>query len=131
MNETIINGTLKAATTFIREKMASNDIWLIKGMLAIYARQTDDEQRIESTRYHNSIGFNGVDAEILSSFSKQVLEWERTPPKNRKYRSPLSKRQLEIVRNKMDKYAGQLVRVAREKAVMETTMEEVVLVDAD
>lgn len=91
----------------IRNKLLSDDRWLVRGMLAIYRRQTSQEQSYAQTIEHNGEGFNATDAEILSSFSEQVLRGRTLSPK-----------QLEIARRCMPKYAGQLLRIAeREQAV--------------
>jgi hypothetical protein len=98
----------------IKHNMLHNQQWLCRGILAIFARQTDDEQNVEHTRYHNSRGFNGTDAKILSSFAKQIERWNAETV--HRYPTPLSDRQLAIAARKMGKYAVQLVRVVREKA---------------
>ena len=101
----------------IREKLVSDDRWLVRGILAIYARQTSDERSNQTTVYQNGIGFNGRDAAILSSFAKQILAWEATPVEDRRYSFPLSthvKGQLPLARRMMLKYAGQLARIAAE-----------------
>jgi hypothetical protein len=98
----------------IRGKLATSDKWLIRGILAIYARQTADEQSSQTTKYHNGVGFNGTDATLLSSFAKQIRAWEGTDPSQRRYRLPLSPKQMQLARRKMGKYAGQLARIAEE-----------------
>jgi len=90
--------------------------WPVRAMLAIYAKQTATEQATEATSEDNGVGFNGLDAEILSSFSKQVQRWDATPADQRRFPVPLSEKQLTIARRKMAKYAGQLARLARAKA---------------
>lgn len=89
---------------FIRAKLLSDDRWLFRGILAIYGRQTDEEQTHGQTVEDNGVGFNGVDAEILTSFALQLKE-----------RGSLSPRQVEIARKKMPKYAGQLAKIATGK----------------
>ena len=106
--ETIINATLANARLMIRDNIAENDQWLTRGILAIYERQTADEQTQEQTqeqtRYSNGIGFGATDAEILSSFAKQLLKgWT------------LSAKQMQVARRCMAKYSGQLARIVREK----------------
>lgn len=85
----------------IREKMATDGRWLIRGLLAIYDRQTADEKSMGATVEDNGIGFNGVDAEILTSIAM-----------NYKTRNFISPKQLAIVQKKMVKYAGQLAKIA-------------------
>ncbi len=112
----IRNASEKQAAQMVRENLAASDTWLIRGLLAIFKRQTSDEQTSEHTKYRNDIGFNGLDAPILSSFAKQARRWYDTPESQRKFRSPLSPKQMALARRKMAKYAGQLARIARETA---------------
>ena len=89
----------------IKEKLEANNsssvIWIQRGILAIYAKQTEDEKFEKSTNYNNNVGFTGVDAKILSSFAEQLIKgWT------------LSKKQIEIAKKKMPKYAGQLSKIA-------------------
>ena len=109
--ETILDASLANARVMIQENMRDNDQWLYRGILAIYDRQTQEEQNTETTRDANGVGFSALDAQILSSFAEQIQTWQRD--RNPKYKSPLSPRQKEIARNKMAKYAMQLARIAR------------------
>ena len=85
----------------IRENMQSSDKWLIRGLLAIYKGQTETEQEQFQTIEHNGIGFNGFDAEFLTSVAQQVLE-----------RRTLTANQVSAVRRAMLKYSGQLAKIA-------------------
>ncbi len=97
------------AKRLVRDKLATNNEWLVRGMMALYARQTEDEKTAENTKYLNRRGFNSADSEILTSFAKQ---WER--------RNWLSDKQMGILKRKMAKYAGQLARIARGEEVQPT-----------
>jgi hypothetical protein len=88
----------------IRLQLLSNDKWLIRGMLAIHARQTEEEKATESTKEQNGIGFNGVDANILTDM---VNQYKRT--------GYLSNRQINLIRKKMVKYANQLSHIANKE----------------
>jgi DNA-binding transcriptional regulator YiaG len=90
-----------------KQKLASHPQWAIRGCLAIYAKQTADEREAEQTREDNGVGFTGTDAEILSSFAKQIQRWEQ----DKRFPSPLSDKQLAILHKRMPKYAGQLLRI--------------------
>ena len=89
----------------IKAKIEVDDKWLFRGILAIYEKQTMDEKNSKVTCHENGVGFNGTDAEILSSFAEGI----------KKYGS-LTQKQIPIARKKMIKYAGQLARIAKEKA---------------
>lgn len=95
-----------------------------KALLVLLDRQTADEQASERTIEHNGRGFTGYDAELLTSFAKQVrLNRYGNPPGQR-----LSPRQHEIAIKRLPKYAKQLRLVATEKAVRGTVDQEAVVV---
>lgn len=94
--------TKKARIAHIREALGSNANWAIRGMLRIYANQTEDEKESEETSHDNGIGFSGCDANILSSFAKQIEKGRAMSPK-----------QMAIIFKKMPKYAAQLESVSR------------------
>lgn len=107
--------SLKRGRDLIQDNLRESDAWVIRGLLCIYDYQTADEQASEHTKDHNDVGFNGLDAQILTSFAKQVHKHKRNP----QYPTPLSVKQMRICRNKMLKYAGQLARVVRQTAPVE------------
>lgn len=88
----------------IKAHLTTSDQWLTRALVAIFKRQTAYEQQAERTQDLNGVGFNGVDAEILSSFAKQVLQG-RT----------LSEKQIALARKKMPKYSRQLARIANKE----------------
>jgi hypothetical protein len=89
----------------IREKIKTDDNWLIRGLLAIYDRQTEEEQSNHTTNVHNGIGFSAFDAEFMTN----VAKWYNN-------KGFLSEKQLMHVRKKMLKYSGQLARIANGQA---------------
>ena len=88
----------------IKENLVSSDKWLARGLLAIYDKQTVAEVNSYSTIENNSVGFDGLDAEILTSIAQQLRE-----------RGTMSYKQTTLVRKKMTKYAGQLAKIANGK----------------
>lgn len=89
------------------------DRWVVRGMLSILKYQTEEEQQAGVTVEDNGVGFNGVDAEILTSFCDQArrgLGYHKNNPL--KYTMCLSAKQMEMARTKMLKYSGQLARIA-------------------
>lgn len=92
--------TKKEIQTAIREQITSNNASAIRAMLRIFQYQTSDEQRFGVTSHSNGVGFTSSDAEILTSFCKQLS-----------YRS-LSEKQLTFLRKTIGKYAGQLTEQA-------------------
>lgn len=99
----------------IKTELASgNRPLLIRALLAIYEGQTSHEKLSMATTEDNGIGFNGVDAEILTSF---VEQWKR--------KSWLSDKQYALLQKKMPKYSGQLERIAAAKVAPKVEQEVV------
>ncbi len=110
------------AAKIIREQITTNDKWLIRGIIAIYNHQTEDEQTVGVTKYNNKIGFSGLDASIMTSLAKRIEDWEKTPVENREYPTPLSYGQIKLARRLMPKYSGQLAKIARPRNKMKHTL---------
>jgi len=91
-------------TIDIKIKLITDVKWLYRGILAIYEMQTLEEQSVENTIESNGVGFNGSDANLLSSFAKQLLQ-----------RGELSEKQRILARSKMVKYSSQLLKIAKSK----------------
>lgn len=87
----------------IRNKVSTDPRWATRALIALYNKQTREEQSIEMTVERNGAGFNALDAEILSSFAKQALAGRR-----------LSQKQLAIAYKKLPKYSVQLYKIALE-----------------
>lgn len=83
---------------FVKDKLATEIPWMQRGLLKIFALQTDDEQAYNTTSVNNNVGFTGVDAEILSSFAKGLTKYKR-----------LSVKQMAILKKKMPKYWRQII----------------------
>ena len=92
----------KDRVAFVKNMLQTNDAWLKRGLLAIYRLQTSTEQATLTTRVVNSVGFSAFDAEFLSAMAQRVEKGYN-----------LSFKQLAAVRRGMNKYAGQLVRIAK------------------
>lgn len=91
----------------IKSKLLSGDvIWIERSILAIFAKQTADEQSMEVTNRLNKVGFTGADAGILSSFAKWL---------NRSTNNHLTPKQMIIARKKMPKYSKQLAKIANKE----------------
>jgi hypothetical protein len=86
----------------LQKLILTSDLMVYKSLMLIYERQTADEQRVKATTDLNSIGFTGVDGEILSSFSEGYKKYGSLTPK-----------QMAIARPKMKKYWRQLIEVIR------------------
>jgi len=119
-NDAILAASNKTAIQMIKDNLAVSDKWVKRAVLVIYAAQTAAEQATETTREENGVGFNGTDAEILSSFAKQIIEFEAGKSQ---FRDALSPKQMGLARAKIAKYAGQLLKVARAKAAAKAAAE--------
>lgn len=95
----------------IRELLETRNVAVEKAILTLYEHQTRDEQETETTKYDNGVGFNGLDAEFLSSLAKQMLANRYGRLKG----SRLTENQMKYARKKVMKYAGQLVKIANAK----------------
>ena len=91
--------TKKDTLTALQQKLALDGRWAIRALLAIFRNQTEDEKDKATVRDHNEMGFRCMDAEILTSFARQVHN-----------RRNLSEKQMRVVHKLMPKYARQLMR---------------------
>lgn len=88
----------------IRNKLAVDQVWLERGVVAIFERQTNAEQRRERTIEHNRIGFSAFDAGRMSYYAKWIKGGRH-----------LSGKHLVKARAKMMSYAGQLAKIANDE----------------
>ena len=93
--------TKKAIEAFVKSKLANDDKWAARALVRIYDMQTPAEKTMLETNEENNVGFNGYDANLLSSFAKQYID--------RKF---LSVRQMEIVKQRIPKYWKQIIAIA-------------------
>lgn len=78
-----------------------SDKAVMRALLALYARQTQDEKAMGYTSHANGAGFNKRDAEWLSDIARKVPIYGRLTP-----------RQTAAVRPRMKFYWRQLVDIA-------------------
>jgi len=88
----------------IKDLIENRNDAVIRGMLRIYDLQTESEKVFGDTHENNSIGFSGVDGDIMSSF---VKFYNKT--------NFLTFKQMKIARKKMLKYAGQLTKISNKE----------------
>ncbi len=93
----------------IRSKINLDQRWLERGILALDARQTSDEQAGGVTIYDNDRGWNAADASF-GGYLARYLRRSRRPEGQR-----LSGRFIQEARDMMQKYCGQLARIAAAK----------------
>jgi hypothetical protein len=75
-----------------------------KAIIALYARQTADEQSTKLTSVSNGRGFNKIDAPFLTDIAKKLPL----------YSMNLTPRQLTTARKMLRKYGRQLAEIANE-----------------
>lgn len=85
-------------------QIAGNQNWALRAALRIFKYQTTEEADFGATLESNGVGFNGFDANFVTSVVKQHLEGRR-----------LTKKQSDALRRIMPKYAEQLYRIVYEK----------------
>ncbi len=89
----------------IKQKVTTDWLWAERALLALYKRQTEDEQRAGEARHDNGVGFNAFDASLFS----YCAEWLKGSP----YLHLNNKFSAKIM-SKMGKYARQLKEIAEE-----------------
>lgn len=96
---------LTATKTWTKDEILSliktNDKMVIRSVLKLYDYQTDREKLNMSTGEENGVGFNKYDSPFLTSIAQQI-----------KKNYQLTTKQINVVRKKLLKYAGQLTRIA-------------------
>ena len=85
----------------IQALLSRSDRAVMRAVVAIYRRQTSEEQVGMVTTESNGRGFGLYDAELLSNVAKTLLDGR-----------PITEKQLAISRNKMKKYWRQLLEIA-------------------
>ena len=96
----------------IARNVASNDDWVVAGLLAIYEQQTRDEKALRETKHVNDVGFNCADARKMSSFAEQAKAWKEHRGRSAKFPCALSDKQIFVARKRLKKYVGQLTDIA-------------------
>lgn len=86
---------------YIRWLLTMNDKAVERAIVAIYQRQTADEQSAGDTKHSNGIGFNGADARLGSYYARWVLSGRN-----------LTGHHLVKARTMSHKYVRQLTEIA-------------------
>ena len=84
---------------FLKQKLATDSRWALRGLQVVFARQTEHEKTVAKTEEDNGVGFSGVDAEFLTSLATQYETRGRLFPK-----------QMVYVYRRMPKYARQILQ---------------------
>lgn len=94
-------------------KIAGNQNWALRAALRIVSLQTEEERNVGATVSSNGVGLNAFDAEIVTSIVEQHLKGRR-----------LTKKQSDLLRRTMPKYAEQLYRIVYENGRDESSSGE-------
>jgi hypothetical protein len=95
----------------VKAALLRSDVFVERALLALHARQDDDEQALGVTKKDNGRGFNKMDASFLTSLAEWAARNKDGYPDG--YR--LSPKQKAAARRRLSKYAGQLVEIAHER----------------
>ncbi len=93
----------KTSKVYIYDLLSKSDYAVERAMLAIFNRQTMDEQNLGSTIVHNGMGFAAPDARLGSYYARWIISGKR-----------LSGKHLDKARSMSYKYVGQLQKVAQD-----------------
>jgi hypothetical protein len=112
--------TIKARQEYVKQKLATDKTWAIKGMQLIYSYQTCDEKNMGETKYDNNIGFSGAHGEIMSSFARQyeAKKW-------------LSDNQLKVVFKIMPKYWKQILATCNDEILLQCMLKDGIITAAE
>jgi hypothetical protein len=105
--------TKAARVEWMRQQLKTNTKWALHALVTIANQQTTEEQISDRTIQHNGVGFGANDGDILMSFAKQVIAWNAETV--HKYATPLSARQVELLKKRIGKYARQLCDLSQAK----------------
>jgi hypothetical protein len=100
----------KAIINSWKGKIAQNDQWALRAAIRLVQLQTAEEVASSATLDSNGVGLGAFDADIVTSI---VLKYTAG--------IKLSRGQLDVLRRKMPKYAGQLYRLTNPRPGNSTT----------
>lgn len=93
--------TAKQWEVAIKYVLKHNDKALLKALYIVYKNQTSEELQERESKNRNGIGFNKLDAPMLTSMAHSVFG-----------QNEVSEKDLQILRTKMPKYWRQIRSVA-------------------
>lgn len=90
---------------YLKDLLKTNEAALVKSIVLIYDRQTDEEKNKGESIEDNYVGFSKVDANDMGAIARKI-----------KAGKALTKGELAKSRNKMQKYWKQLMVISKEQA---------------
>ncbi len=107
--------------------LETDDRAVIRALLVLHERQTDDEKRSEDTRHENGVGFRSCDAKMGSSMAKFFQRNQYLTPKQIAYWRKRDKRG----NMRIAVYWRQLMEAAEQKAARKAVATPAPVVPAD
>lgn len=119
----------KEVEEYVRQKLATDDLWAKKALLLIYSKQTTHEQAAGRTEVNNSVGFSGHDSEYLTSLAKQLekhlqlikCECPNLTENEQLKKAWLSQRQMVVLKQSIKKYWRQVINASDEIKLLRAT----------
>jgi hypothetical protein len=90
--------TKKEMIEKLRKQISEKDSTTVNTLMLVYANQMEDEQRHETVKYHNGIGFKPQDARMGCLLAKWYKE-----------KGFFTSNQIAYIKRMVQKYAGQVV----------------------
>jgi len=118
IDSVVKNISKKDITNFVKYKLATNEVWAKKALLAIYSFQTLEEQSLKITTSYNEVGFSGADAEILSNFAEQLYQ-----------KGWLSRKQILLLMKKIVKYHRQIINISDTDKLIEMVLKNKITIN--
>ena len=99
----------------VLSKLETDDRWMESALLALYARQTELEQRSGCTIDANDRGMQQADAKLFGEYARQIKAGNRLRAEQIcECRKPWHRGNTPVIR--IGKYRKQIVRMIEEKA---------------
>jgi hypothetical protein len=92
---------MRYTVEYIRHKIATDQAWMERAVIAIYNKQTSGEKQMRRTVHKNYVGFSAPDAKFFSYVATWIL--------GRRHLTGKFKRRAFM---RIPKYAGQLTKIA-------------------
>lgn len=93
--------------------LKTNPIFVERSIVELFRRQTEDEKQINNATHTNLKGFNKPDARRMTIYAKSIIKRR----KERDEGNRLDEWQMKDAHKRIMKYAGQLAKIANDKAM--------------
>lgn len=102
----------KYSVNYIENKILTDELWLIRAILALYNKQTYEEKNKERSVIKNNKGFNRPDSYFFSNIAKIIQCVYKYETPKMFYSGILSENQIHKCRILIRKYMKQLTILA-------------------